>query len=74
MIHRIVCTQRTDDSSHVRAALPDAAIDTNDSAFFLIDDGVDRDGSLARLSVAQNQLPLATSDGNQSVDNFPARL
>jgi hypothetical protein len=36
----------------------------------LVQDGVDRDGGLARLAIAQDQLALAAADGDERVDAF----
>ena len=40
----------------------------------MIDYGVERDGGLARLTVADNQLALAAADGEHRVDGEDARL
>ncbi|RNA39576.1 hypothetical protein BpHYR1_012653 [Brachionus plicatilis] len=41
---------------------------------FLVDDGVDGDSGLASLSVADDQLSLASSDRHQTVHGFDAGL
>ena len=40
----------------------------------LIDDRVDRDGSLARGAVTNDKLALTSTDGNHRVDRHDARL
>ena len=40
----------------------------------LIDDRVDRDGSLARRAVTNDKLALTTADGNHRIDRHDARL
>ena len=40
----------------------------------LVDEGVDRDGGLAGLAVADDQLALAAADGNERVDRLEAGL
>ena len=40
----------------------------------LVDDGVDSDGGLAGLTIANDQLTLATADGHQRVDGLDASL
>src|SRR3546814_19202226 len=40
----------------------------------LVDDGVDRDGGLAGLAVADDQLALAPADRNQRIERLQARL
>ena len=40
----------------------------------LVDDGVDGDGGLAGLTIADDQLTLATTDGHQRVDGLDASL
>src|SRR5690606_26770000 len=40
----------------------------------LVDDGIDTNGSLPRLAVADHQLPLATANGDHRVDGLDTRL
>ena len=39
----------------------------------LVEDGVDGDGRLAGLAVADDQLSLTTADGNEAVDGLQSR-
>ena len=59
---------------HRRTLLPDGDIDANHVAALLIDDGVERDGGLAGLPVADDQLALAAADRNHGVDGLDAGL
>ena len=54
--------------------LADGDIDADHVLALLVDDRVDADGGLARLAVADDQLTLATSDGDHRVDGDEARL
>src|SRR5690606_34763932 len=47
--------------------LADGLVDTLDFVILLFDDGVDSDGGLADLAVADDQLPLAATDGHQGI-------
>ena len=40
----------------------------------LVDDGVDSDGGLSGLTIANDQLTLATADGHEGVDGLDASL
>src|SRR5262249_38912278 len=46
----------------------------DDARFFLIEDRVDRDGRLARLAVADDQLALASPDRHHRVDRLETGL
>ena len=70
--HRAVLLQRFDDLRHRRALLPDGAVDADQVLARGVDDGVQRDGRFASLSVADQQLALAAPDGNHGVDGLDA--
>src|SRR3954447_13212101 len=53
---------------------PIAHIDADDALALLIDDRVDRDGGLAGLAVADDQLALAAADRDHGVDRLESRL
>ena len=57
-----------------RGALPDRTIDANHILPTLVEDTVDRDGGLARLSIPQNQFALPAPDGNERVDDLQPSL
>src|SRR5213594_4968669 len=63
-----------DDACHRGALLADGDVDADDVLALLVDDGVHRDGSLASLPVADDQLPLATPDGDHRVDGLDPGL
>ncbi len=65
---RALLTDRHVDAAHLLlriAALPELA---------LVDDGVHRDGGLAGLAVADDQLPLTATDRDHRVDGLDAGL
>ena len=57
-----------------RALLPDRAVDADHVAALLVDDGVQNDGGLAGLAVADDQFALAAADRNHRVDGLDAGL
>ena len=68
-----------DEGSHGRCLLADGDIDAiyrlaGLVARTLVDDGVHRDGGLADLAVTDDELTLATADGDHRVDGLEARL
>ena len=54
--------------------LADGHVDALNAAVFLVDDGVDREGGLADLAVADDQLALATAYRDHGVDRLVAGL
>ncbi len=71
--------ERLYECGHGRSLLTDGNIDTVDGLAslvetLLIDDGVDGNSSLTRLTVANDKLALTTADGNHRVDSLQARL
>src|SRR5258708_6612294 len=74
VVHRAGIRERLHDLRDRRALLPDAAINANDVAALLIDDGIENDGSLAGLAVADDQLALSAADRNHAVDRLDAGL
>jgi hypothetical protein len=57
-----------------RLLLADGDVHADHVAALLVDDRVDRQGGLAGLPVANDQLALAPADGNHRVDGLQARL
>jgi hypothetical protein len=55
-------------------ALADGAIDAHHILVALVEYGVHRNGRLARLAVAENQLALAAPNGNQRIDDCETSL
>ncbi len=82
IFERAVILQRLDDLRHGRALLADRDIDAIELAalvaalvdLLLVDEGVDGDGGLAGLAVADDQLALAAADRHQRVDRLEAGL
>src|SRR5437763_10854101 len=70
IFHRAILFERTDDLRDGRALLPDSDIDAVELLallarrvdVLLVDEGVERDGGLAGLAVADDQLALAAAD------------
>ena len=56
------------------SALTDCTINAEHILPALVQNGVDRDGRFARLSIAENQFALPTSDRNERIDNLQSRL
>ena len=74
VVQRALVAEVGDGLGHRGRALADGAIDAHDIAAVLVEDGVDRDGRLARLPIAQDQFALATADRNERIDGDQAGL
>src|SRR6185312_2476653 len=74
VLHGAALFERFHDLGHRGALLANSDVNANDVASLLIQDGIQRDGSLARLPVADDQLALAAPDGNHAVDGLEAGL
>ena len=72
--HRVVLFERADDLRDGRLLLADRVVDADDVLAALVDDRVHRDGRLARLAVADDQLALAAADRHHAVDRLEAGL
>ena len=59
---------------HGGRALADRTVDTEHVLPALVQDGVDRNGRLARLAIAENQFALAAPDGNERIDDLQTGL
>ena len=70
--HRAVLLKRLHDLRNGRTLLTDGAVDADEVVLRRVDDGVERDGGLAGLAVADEQLALAAADGNHRVDGLDA--
>jgi hypothetical protein len=62
--------QRLHNLRNGRPLLADGAIDANQAALGVVDDGVQQHGGFARLPVADNQLALAAANRNHGVDGL----
>ena len=74
VVHRAGVGERLHDLRDRRAFLPNAAVNANNVAALLIDDGVKDDSGLAGLAVADDQLALAAADGNHGVNGLDTGL
>src|SRR3569623_1140379 len=82
LAHRAVLGQRADELGDGRALLAERDIDAVELGalvaalvrVLLVDEGVDRDGRLAGLAIADDQLALAAADGDERVDRLEAGL
>ena len=74
VLHRAVLLQLGHHLRHGRLLLADGDVDADQVLALLVDDRVDRDGRLAGLPVADDQLALAAADGDHGVDGLDARL
>ena len=74
VIHRAVFAQVGDDLGDGGRTLADRAIDAQHILVALVQNGVDRDGGLAGLPVAEDQFALAAADRNERIDDDDAGL
>ena len=72
--HRVGFFERAHDLRDRRLLLADRVVDADDAGVFLVEDRVDRDGGLAGLAVADDQLALAAADRHHAVDRLEAGL
>ena len=66
--------ERLDHLGHGRLLLADGDVEAVEPLPLLVDDGVDGDGGLAGLAVADDQLALAAADRHHGVDGLEAGL
>src|SRR5438309_2719949 len=82
IFHRAIFLERADDLGDGRALLADGDIDAVELLalfaalvdFLLVDEGVERDGGLAGLAIADDQLALAAANGNERVKRLEPGL
>jgi hypothetical protein len=74
VFHRAEGLQLVDDLSNGRLLLTDGNVHAEHVLSALIDDGVDSNGRLAGLTIADDELALTTTDRNHRVDGLEARL
>src|SRR5580658_5065738 len=70
VVHRTFFAEASHDLGYRRRALADRTIDADHVRPTLVQDGVNRDGGLAGLAIAQNQFALTAPDGNERIDNL----
>ena len=68
------CSRMLHDLRDLGALLADGDVDADDALALLVDDRVERDGGLAGLAVADDQLALAAADRDHGVDRLDAGL
>ena len=74
IVHRAVFFECLRQLHHGARLLTDGYIDADDILPLLVEDRVQRNGSLARLSIADDQLALTAANGKHRVDGKDARL
>ena len=74
VIHRAVHLERALELCNGARLLPNGNIDADDVLALLVDNGIERDGGLAGLAVADDELALAAADGEHRVDGQNAGL
>src|SRR6185503_1138035 len=74
VIHRAEVLQSLDHLGHRRRFLTNRNVDTDYVFALLVDDRVDGDGSLACLTIANDQLALTATDRHHRVDRFETCL
>ena len=74
VLHGAVIFERLHHLRDGGALLADGDVDADHVAALLIDDGVEGDGGLAGLAVADDQLALAAADRDHGVDGLDAGL
>src|SRR6185369_4697257 len=74
VIHGAVLFQLGNNLGDRGALLADGDVDADHVPALLVDDGVDGDGGLAGLTVADDQLALTAPDRNHGVDRLEAGL
>ncbi len=70
--HGAVALQGLYDTGYGGALLTDGAVDADEVVFRRVDDGIESDGGLARLTIADEQLALTAADGDHRVDGLDA--
>ena len=71
---RVGFLERAHDLGDGRLLLADGVVDADDAGVLLVQDGVERDGGLAGLAVADDELALAAADRHHAVDGLEAGL
>src|SRR5690606_14072761 len=74
VLERSVLPKLVHDLSDRGLLLADGHVDAVNATALLVDDRVDRDGRLAGLTVADNELALAAPDRDHGVDRLKAGL
>ncbi len=72
VLQRVVLSQRLHKLRDRGTLLADGAVDADQVVLRVVDDGVERDGSLAGLAVADDELALAAANRDHAVDGLEA--
>src|SRR5215813_106868 len=70
VIHRTIVGENLHDLRDRRPLLPDSAVNTNQVVALAVDDRVESDSGLARLTIPNNQLTLTAANGDHAVDGL----
>jgi len=74
IVHRPTLREFSEDAGGLGFLLSYRDVDADHVLSFLVHDRVDRDGRLAGLPVADDELALTTADGNERVDRLDTGL
>ena len=74
VLHRAVLLKRLHHAGHRGSLLAHGDVDADHALALLVDDGVDRDGGLAGLAVADDELALTAADRDHRVHGQDAGL
>ena len=74
VVHGAVLPQDFDHAGHGRILLTDRDVKALYAGVALVEDGVDADGGLARLAIADDQFSLSAADGRHRIDGLDAGL
>ena len=74
VVHRSVTLEGVDNFGDGTGPLTDGHIDTDNALAFLVDDRIQGDGGFAGLTVADNQLALASTDGDHGIHTLETGL
>ena len=72
--HGVIFFQDAHNLGNLALLLADGNVDADEVAAALVDNGVQRNGRLARRAVADDQLPLAPANGNHGVNGLDSGL
>ncbi len=74
VVHGSVLLQRGHDPGHLGPLLTNGNVDTGQVTVLLVDDGVEGQGCLSGLTIPNDELPLAPTDGDHRVDGLDPSL
>src|SRR5215468_857079 len=74
VVHCMVFFESLHHTGNSRTLLPNRDINTKDTLTLLIDDGIDCDGGLPRLAIADDQLTLTAANRDHGINGFDTCL